>query len=311
MSDPPATPDTPIQVKRRRRRWRVAAIVFAVVALLLVGLYRVDRWMRPGGARSVELTVGSDAAAAASRPDSITAPLDQPPPPGTHPLAPALAVAEAGLAYFQDNVRDYTAVFIKQERVDGVLAEEQQAFLKIRQPQGEGDARVPFAAYMRFLQPPSVAGREVIYVAGENDGRLVAHEGGLLGLATVWLEPTSPLAMRGNRYPITEIGIETMIRRMIEKGQRDAAFEDCVVRVDRTLTVEGHRATQIEIVHEQRQPSFDFHIARILIDDVLNVPVSYESLADGTRRSSGAPGTLPIRRASVERRTHAHGLRPV
>ncbi len=276
---PPSPPPEPNSSKSTfaPRRCAPRLVCLAVgIALVWWAGRGLDRWLRPqlGG---TGLQIGGDAPGGGRTSDSLTARLDRPSTQGEHPLGPAIDVAKSALDYFRENVQDYTAVFIKQERVGDTLAEEQQAFLKIRQSGRRGDPPIPFSVYMRFQVPESVAGREVIYVAGRNDGRLTAHEGGLLGLATVHLAPTSMLAMRGNRFPITEIGIETMIRRMIEKGERDTRMKDCVVTVNRQLTVNGHPATQIEIKHPQQHPHLDFHIARILLDDALNVPVAYES----------------------------------
>src|SRR5262249_12998001 len=54
-------------------------------------------------------------------------------------------------------VRDYQCTFIKRERLDGALQEEQSAVLQVRQQ--------PFSVHLRFVAPKSAAGREAIYVA--------------------------------------------------------------------------------------------------------------------------------------------------
>ena len=51
---------------------------------------------------------------------------------GEHPLAPALAMARAGLAGIQATIRDYSCTMVKRERVDGKLGETQYIFVKIR-----------------------------------------------------------------------------------------------------------------------------------------------------------------------------------
>lgn len=243
----------------------------------LVGLgMLLDRIIRPAPPVTAGVTIGAEANGKTGAKGSITDTLDEPRLAGEHPLQPALRVAQAGLDHFLEHVHDYRAVFIKQERVGNHLENEERALIKYRQPRGEGESRVPASIYMRFVQPRSVAGREVIYVAGQNDNRLVAHEGGLLNVIAVNLVPTSKLAMRGNRHPITEFGIEKLIRRMLEKGTRDLAHGDCEVQVDRHIEINGHSGTEIKIIHPRPEAHFDFHIARILIDDELNVPVGYE-----------------------------------
>jgi hypothetical protein len=137
----------------------------------------------------------------------------------------------------------------------------------------------PFSVYLGFKKPSSMKGREVIYVDGANDGKLVAHEGGFKSrfLPTVSLDPTSALAMRNQRYPITEIGLRTLTERLIEKGERDRALGPCKVRILRGAKVSGRSCTCIEVRHDDRKPELDFHVARVFVDDEYQVPIRYEA----------------------------------
>ena len=258
---------------RGNRRWFV---VLAALPLLLCGLWLVDRWLRPDVPVTSGVNITAGASAASPVKNGITDLFNQPRAADEHPLEQAIQVARAGLDFYRHNVRDYRAVFIKQECVGGRLANEERSLVKFRQGRVDGEKKIPQSVYMRFLEPKSASGREVIYIEGQNDGRLVAHEGGLLNVIRANLVPTSRLAMRGNRHPITEFGIEQLILRLIEKGTRDLEFGDCQVEVDRNITINGHSGTEIRIVHPQRSDQFDFHVARIIIDDELNLPVGYE-----------------------------------
>src|SRR5262245_57541334 len=82
-----------------------------------------------------------------------------------HPVLPILRWAE-GAKKNLDTVQDYSATFVKRDRIDGVLGEHQHLFLKVRQK--------PFSVYIYFLGPEDVKGREAIYVEGKNDGHLLA-----------------------------------------------------------------------------------------------------------------------------------------
>src|SRR5688572_28469945 len=112
-----------------------------------------------------------------------------------HPLEPALDRAYKALRQIERNVKDYTCTLVKRERVDGKLTEHEYMFTKVRHE--------PFSVYMYFLKPEDTTGREVIYVTGQNDVNLIAHEAkGIKALVgAVSLKPNSPMAMQGNRYP--------------------------------------------------------------------------------------------------------------
>lgn len=258
---------------RRKRRWLK---VLAVILLLGAALWIIDRWIRPPVPTTTGVHISSAADGQPNIKNSVTDLFNQPRAADGHPLDQAIEVARAGLDYYRGNVRDYQATFIKQERVGGRMSKEERSAIKFRQARVDGDQKIPQSIYMRFLEPKSAAGREVIYVDGQNDGRLIAHEGGLLNVVRAHLLPTSRLAMRGNKHPITEFGIEKLIERLIEKGTRDREYGDCQVEVDRNITINGHSGTEIRIIHPQPAAHFEFHIARIIIDDELNLPVGYE-----------------------------------
>lgn len=195
-----------------------------------------------------------------------------------HPLDPALKLAYASLNHIRATIHDYTAILIKRERIDGVLGDYEYMGVKVRNRKvQDGRVVVPFSVYMTFLKPASVKGREVIYVENQNDGKLVAHEGGMSGrfLPTVTLDPNGALAMRGQRYPITDLGIENLVVKLIEKGERDRRNGMCQVQFHQGVKVGGRPCTLLTVTHNDRQPYYDFHKAQIFIDSSLNIPVRY------------------------------------
>jgi outer membrane lipoprotein-sorting protein len=105
-------------------------------------------------------------------------------------------------------ITDYTAIFQKQERVNGALLPEETMFLKFQKP---------LKVYMKWMDDPH-KGNEALYLDGNNgDKLLVHHQAGLLGFLTLSVDPRGYLAMRRNRHPITEVGVG----RLIDGLQRD------------------------------------------------------------------------------------------
>lgn len=279
-----------------RKWWWVLAV--AVVALVIYGLNRSTPSEETQAAVEFDFVgsgaAKSGAAGGSGSPDAASAdaatpvvrggitdllnehPIDR----AVHPLDPLLLVAQRGLDLLRGSLRDYTAVLERQERVGQQLMPAETIVIKIRQAltaeQNNGQA-VARAIYTRHEAPSSLQGQEAIYVAGENDGNVVAHTTGLLNIRRFYLPPTGFLAMRGNRYPMTEAGFEVLIERMLERGRRDRDFGPCEVRVDRQATVNGRACTVFEIVHPQPEGPYDFHIAQIAIDDQLNLPIHYAS----------------------------------
>lgn len=209
-----------------------------------------------------------------------------------HPLDPALVIARDALAHIESTVHDYTCTLVKRERVQGELLEHEFISCKIRHARQVNGEVIPFGVYLGFRKPESMKGREVIFVEGQNDGKIVAHEGGLKGrfLPTVDLMPTSALALRGNRYPITEIGILTLTHRLIEKGERDRRNGDCQVRMVDGAKVKDRVCTMLEVLHPEERSHYDFHLARVFLDNELKLPIRYE--AYGWPVNGGKPPLL-------------------
>ena len=193
-----------------------------------------------------------------------------------HSLEAALERARVGLKLIEETVHDYTATIIKRERIDGTLQEHEFISAKIRNRKfEEGKLVVPFAVYLRFLKPDSVAGREVIWVEGANDNKLIAHETGLLGFKRFYLPPEGFLAMIGQRYPITRIGFQNLIEELLVRGENDRKHGECEVKFYKDSKVDKYVCTLIEVIHPVQRDHFTFHRAHIYIDDALGVPVRY------------------------------------
>ncbi len=194
-----------------------------------------------------------------------------------HPLEPLLEVARDGIKFLEENVQDYVCTIVSQARVDGVLGDERYMCCKVRHAQKVGDKTcVPFSVYTCFLKPEKVAGQEAIWVEGKNKGKIVAHGAGILNMKTLHLNPDGALAMNGNRYSMPNLGMKNLIAKLIEKGTNDLNYGECTATVKRGIELDGHTCTMMEIVHPVPRDYFEFHIARIYIDDQRNLPIAYE-----------------------------------
>ena len=201
---------------------------------------------------------------------------------GAHPLEPALALAQRGLAQLGTTIKDYSCTVVKRERIDGKLGEHEYIFAKIR--------HAPFSVYLYFLAPEAVKGQEVIFVDGSNDGNMLAHAGsGVRAMVgTVSLKPNGSLAMQGNRYAITEIGVENLAKRLVEVAEHDKQFGECEVNFYPNAKVNGRICTCVQVVHPVPRRNFRFHLARVFIDDELLIPIRYEAY-DWPHEEGGQP----------------------
>jgi hypothetical protein len=210
-----------------------------------------------------------------------------------HPLDPVLGMARSALKLHRSRDKDYTATLIKRQRNGRRLGEAVSMELKLRSRDSESDQEVihegelvarAIDVYLKFLEPKSQAGREVIWRQGMNQELMTVHEAGLLNIARVEVAPTSRLAMMGNRYPITDIGIERLLIKLIEMGTRDRSLGDCDVTIFENFEFLGRRCKRIVVVHPEKnieingnRQEYAYHRAEIDLDLEYGVPIHYAS----------------------------------
>lgn len=196
-----------------------------------------------------------------------------------HPLREPLAMAIDAYDRTRREIRDYTCTLEKRERVGGRLLGPEIIQAKMRHEVVEGDqVVVPLSIYLKFESPDAVRGREILYVRGENDDKMIVRKGGRrLPFITVSLDLDSPMVMSGCRYPLTEFGILRLLERMIVLGQAEMEYDECEVDVAKSVETANGRAIQIDIRHPHRREHFQYHLARALIDEKTQLPISFES----------------------------------
>jgi len=201
--------------------------------------------------------------------------------PGEHPLMPAIRWARDGLRDV-GRIKDYSAVLVKRELVGSKLNGPEYIFTKVRHE--------PLSAYCYFLEPENLRGQEVIWIEGQNNGKMWAHGTGFKKVfGTVSLDPNGPIAMQGQRYPITEIGMEILVQRMLEVAERETQYGECEVQFFPGAKINGRTCTCIQVMHPVPRRNFIFHLARIFIDDEMNLPIRYEAYGWPDR-----PGGKPV-----------------
>jgi len=172
--------------------------------------------------------------------------------------------SEAELAL--GKVDSYTAIFHKQERVEGELLPEERTELKFQKP---------FKVYMKWLPGPH-KGRETIYVEGANGNRLKGHEGGLLGVINVNLEPSGDTAMKGNRHPITDVGLEKLVAKLATNARLGQTNGHLQTLDHGEEIVFGRKTRRLEGMFPPEQRGYYCRRAIVNVDEELKVPIKVQ-----------------------------------
>ena len=213
-------------------------------------------------------------AAAASRTAA-----QEPPKRRVHPLVEALRLAKVSLEA-AEALDAYTATLTRRELVNGEPSADTVA-LKFRAD--------PFSVYMRFVNPEN-RGRQVLYVAGANGGKMLAKEatGMKSMMGTVELDPTGSLVMSQSRYPITRAGLANLARGVIRQWERETRFGECEVKYFRDpAPLKGRPVAVIESSHPAPRREFPFAKTQLWMDKETKLPV--RKMNWEFRRGGGKP----------------------
>lgn len=195
------------------------------------------------------------------------------------PLDPPLRLlAEARQVY--QNVQDYTCLFVKRERVRGVMQPENVMTMRVR-------AR-PFSVYLSWQAPRNLQGQEACYVAGKNNGQMRVHSTGLLGVAGfVSIDPNDPRALQTSRHTITEAGIGHLIERYTERWEVEKKLGRTQVHMG-DYEFNRRRCVRVEVLHPHSKPGeFYSYRGAIYFDKETHLPIRSE--AYDWPRQGGAP----------------------
>ena len=207
----------------------------------------------------------NDAVVPASAQGAAT-PFDLEQRPGEHPLMPMIRILKECQQRI-DAIADYSATFTKAERVNGKMNETQHMKMRVR--------HAPFSIYLNFVKPNP--GQEVLYVANQNDGNMVALASGWKRrIGKMNLDPNGSMAMSGQLYPITRAGLQNLTRKLTTVAEADSKYAECTVTYNAAVKIAGRPVTMIESTHPVPRKNFTYHKARIFLDHEYKLPVAYE-----------------------------------
>lgn len=167
---------------------------------------------------------------------------------------------------------DYCCIVTMRENIDGELQEFQRAQALVR-------AR-PFSVYMKYISPDDCRGRELLYVQGSYNGRMIVTKGGLrpaLAHITRAILPDSELAASKTNHKISEIGIASMMQQLIDVADLAKEFPACKISFFENAKVDKRSCTVIQIVHEPKSDRFPFYFGQIFVDNQWQIPVRFIS----------------------------------
>ncbi|MGL4464051.1 MAG: DUF1571 domain-containing protein [Planctomycetia bacterium] len=239
----------------------VRSLAAAAIVLFIAANDAFAQRRRDQGAPAGVVRASSSAASAAQ---------GREPAPGAHSLDPALEWMKQ-CAHRCATVQDYTATFVRQERIGRKMAPVEYMKMKVREQ--------PFSVYFQWIEPN--AGREAIFVAGRDGDKIVTHATGLAKAfgGTVLLDPEGPMARSGSRHSITEAGVGNLVRRLVTRWTFERQYNDTETKLARAK-LNGRDCCLITTVHPGADDGrFMFHTLKVYIDIEEMLPIRMEGYA--------------------------------
>jgi hypothetical protein len=220
--------------------------------------------------------------ASATRADAFRPAVGGPRTVSEHPLAWVLKFAHEERAYLQQTVRDFTCRVTKRERIDGELQDFYYIDMCVReQTYAGGQMTQPLSVLLKFLGPSHVEGRRALFVAGQNDDKLLVRKGGRrFSYMVMHVDPFGASVKRESLMPINEIGFSHLLDRTIRTLQQDLAADpsgaNTIVEHITTVKINDRACQMVRVTHPLRRDGLQFFSTSMSIDSELHVPVRFD-----------------------------------
>ncbi|MFO8057281.1 MAG: DUF1571 domain-containing protein [bacterium] len=178
---------------------------------------------------------------------------------------PQWVILETGMRTYED-IRSYSSILYKQERLGDKLQGKEKILLKYREK--------PRSIYMKWLDGPW-KGRELVYnEALLGKGKVRVRESGALGIIPVTLSVDSAIAQRGSNHKVTEIGLKNLLD-MIDENYRAATPNNDLERKNHGIEqLDGHNVYVMEsVLPDDRSKGYYCHRIFHYIDYIRSLEI--------------------------------------
>jgi hypothetical protein len=242
-------------------RFRLLALLAAGCALAGVAIAQNCRFPAEDPPTTPTLPAAAETAGVTPL---LSVPVEQAP----HDLQDCITLVEESQSALR-NVKDYTALFTKTERINGRLRK-QVMDMKLRE--------APFSIYLLY-ESKKERGRQAVYVHGEHDNSLVVRDVGLrAALGTMHLGLKNPLVTCENRYPVTDLGIANLTDISLAIWQRESKVPG--VRADVTIAPNARhgdrQCCEVMVTHRHRDPQIEYQKSHLYFDNETKLPIHVE-----------------------------------
>ncbi len=161
-----------------------------------------------------------------------------------------------------ENLSDYTCRIDKTVSKAGRIYHDVDISVKYKKP----------GHYYFRWEEGKFGGQEVIYVAGNNKDKIVAHSGGFFRFLTLRLDPEGRKAMKRNHHSLKESGIEKIIAIIGKEYDRFKKTGLGTIRLIEENSIDGR---DVWVIHCEFPENRGFYSHKIILyfDKELKLPI--------------------------------------
>lgn len=164
----------------------------------------------------------------------------------------------------------YACIVTMRETIDGELQDMRRAMMIFRAE--------PFSVYLKYITPDDIVGREIIYVEGQYNGRMIVTKGGFrpaFARITKAIKTDSQMAQAESNHSLKELGIASMMKQLLDVAHSTDQFPACKIEFFENASIDNRSCTVIQIIHEPKSKVFPFYKGQVFIDNQYQVPVRF------------------------------------
>lgn len=159
-------------------------------------------------------------------------------------------------------VDGYTATLVKGEPVASKSNEPQKIYVKFQKP---------FKVYMKWVENPH-AGREVLYVAGENNDHILAKPDGFIGAILKMVKLPSDYKSAGSKHTVKDVGIGKLIDSILDITLKARDNNDLRLECKGVVVRNGREAYEI-VRHLPKNGRYQYTYVLMYVDRETNLPL--------------------------------------
>ena len=178
-----------------------------------------------------------------------------------------IELLEWSMSLYTKNVKDYSAVLHKQERIDGELRKPQDIEFWFKEK--------PYSLYMQWVNNPGAIDR-LLYIEGLNDGHMLVHPTGAFSwLKSVKRKPKCPQALETSLRTADEFGFYRAMRSLHKTFSEAGKKQKYKIKYLGPAKVYGRQSVGMEVTIPRKNNESGLRMF-IFFDTEHILPIKYE-----------------------------------